>query len=78
MNLTDAVFILRALFQGGPQPTCGDAADADDSGGLNISDPIYLLQHLFQGQAAPPPPGPAACGPDPTADDLACAGAAGC
>jgi len=66
MNLSDAVFLVAHLFQGGPAPACGDAADSDGSGRLNITDPIYVLQRLFrQGPPLPAPDG--ACG-RPAAD----------
>ena len=56
--LTDAVFILQALFLGGPQLPCLDAADANDVGRVDIADPIYLLRYLFLGGMAPPAPFP--------------------
>jgi len=70
-NLSDAIFVLLALFQSGQQPTCPDAADVDDTGVVNLSDPIYLLIHLFQAGPAVPAPGIEACGPDTTVDELA-------
>lgn len=69
-DITDAIFILRFLFQGGTAPRCPDAADVDDTGIVNITDPINLLQFLFLGGPAPRLPGPAQPGPDPTTDDL--------
>jgi hypothetical protein len=71
INLTDAVFSLDALFRGGPQPPCLDAADANDDGNIDISDPIFTLFFLFRGDLTPRPPWPAP-GPDPTADELDC------
>ena len=44
--------------------------DTDASGIIDITDAIFLLQHLFQGGDAPPDPGLAACGSDPTPDAL--------
>jgi outer membrane protein assembly factor BamB len=70
-NLADPIFTLNALFRGGPQPPCADAADADDDGDLNLTDGVYTLDHLFQGGVSPPSPGPTACGADSTDDDLA-------
>ena len=72
VNLTDAIFVLNALFLGGPQPDCADAADMDDSGVLNISDPVFLLESLFRGGAEVPAPGIVDCGADPTSDELRC------
>ncbi|MBI4603304.1 MAG: hypothetical protein HY721_15225 [Planctomycetes bacterium] len=75
-TLTDAVLVLRRLFLGGEALRCEDAADSDDDGALRLTDALFLLLHLFAGGAAPPEPGPARCGPDPTEDALArCAGA---
>ncbi len=72
------VSVLGFLFLGDAAPWCPDAADADDSGVLDITDPIYLLGHLFLGGPAPPPPGLAACGADRTLDRLeACSYPAG-
>jgi len=56
------------LFLGAAEPACLDAADADDSGVLDLTDAIYSLGWQFTGGAVPPPPGPSACGPDPSAD----------
>ncbi len=75
-NLGDAIYILMYLFQNGDKPPCLDAADGNDDGAVDISDPIRLLGHLFVSEAPPPPPYgtiPAACGPDPTPDELKCA-----
>lgn len=72
VNLTDGVHMLRWLFQSGPEPVCLDAADADDSGEVLLTDAVYLLLHLFQSGTAPPAPGIANCGVDPTPDALGC------
>ena len=70
-NISDAVFTLNALFAGGSQPPCADAADMDDNGSVNVSDAVYGLNHLFAGGPATPPPGPGCPGEDPTEDALA-------
>ena len=72
VNLTDATLILKLLFQGERPLACEDAADTNDDGRINITDAIGLLTHLFGGGPAPPAPGPAACGDDPTEDLLEC------
>jgi hypothetical protein len=59
------------LFQSGPAPACEDAADADDSGTLNLTDAITTLRSLFQGAGPLPPPYPES-GFDPTPDGLPC------
>ncbi|HVR73984.1 MAG TPA: CotH kinase family protein, partial [Planctomycetota bacterium] len=70
IDLTDALYILRHLFQSGEMP-CEDAADVDDNGALNLTDVIVLLGYLFQGGAQPPEPFDQE-GADPTEDDLGC------
>jgi hypothetical protein len=77
VDISDAILVLNFLFLGGTPPPCEKSADADDDGRLNLTDPVYVLNHLFQG--GPPPAEPqGACGPDPTADTLACAAAEPC
>lgn len=70
VNVTDALVVLAALFQGTGEPACLDAADTNDDGSFNLTDGIFLLGSLFQGTAQPPAPG-AECGVDPTMDELA-------
>jgi hypothetical protein len=70
VNVTDAVTVLNALFQGATFPACPDTADTDDTGDVSITDAVFLLNALFQGGLQPPAPGIDACGPDPTADEL--------
>ena len=70
-NIADSIFLLAALFSGGPAGTCLDACDANDDGGINIADAIYALAALFSGGPAPTP---TSCGVDPTTTDpLDCA-----
>ena len=77
-NLTDAIFTLRFLFQGGDTPKCKDAADTDDNGRVEITDAIYLLNYLFQGGPAIPLPGESVPGLDPTSDTLEACEGPGC
>ena len=56
VDLTDAVFTLNALFQGGPAPSCRDAADSNDDESLDLTDGVFTLNRLFQG--GPPIPAP--------------------
>jgi hypothetical protein len=58
LNVTDAIAILRHLFQGAPAP-CADAGDADDNEALNLTDAIYVLEYLFRRGPAPAAPYPA-------------------
>jgi hypothetical protein len=70
VDISDAIAILGYLFLGSGTPPCLDAADVDDSGVIDIADPVNLLTFLFQGGVTPPAPGPVACGPDGSDDDL--------
>jgi PKD repeat protein len=76
-DISDAVAILLSLFAGGFQPGCGNACDSNDDEVLDVSDAVYKLGGLFTGGALPPPPF-GACGPDPTAGALGCAGFSPC
>jgi hypothetical protein len=78
MDLSDAITTLGFLFLGEPRSLeCEKSADSDDSGVLDLTDVLAVLNHLFLAGPAPPPPFDA-CGADPTADALGCAGQAGC
>ena len=69
---TDGIYILNFLFLGGAPPICGDAADADDNGSIQLTDGIFILNFLFLGGEGPPAPG-LDCGEDPTpGDELGC------
>ncbi len=70
-DLSDAVFILDYLFLDGPAPYCADAADANDSGFVDISDTIYMLYSLYGGEGPLPAPFPGK-GFDRSADGLFC------
>jgi len=72
VNVSDPVYLLSWLFQGGQAPPCVDAADANDDGSVNMSDGVYLNSWLFSTGPQPPQPGPSTCGEDPTIDSLSC------
>ncbi|KAF0169897.1 MAG: hypothetical protein FD160_3947 [Caulobacteraceae bacterium] len=67
-----AALVLSRLFLGGEALWCEDAADADDSGAIEMNDPIRLLSFLFLAGEPPAAPGPATCGPDVGVDTLSC------
>jgi len=70
IELTDSLVIFSHLFLASPPLlTCPAAADANDSGKVDISDGIYLLDFLFLDGPEPPAPFPL-CGNDPTPDRL--------
>jgi len=73
VDLGDAISILNHLFVKPGAFDCDDALDTNDDGQLDLGDPIYLLNYMFASGSAPPPPGPGACGEDPTPDALGCA-----
>ncbi len=77
-DITDAVNVLSFLFTGGAEPRCKDAADANDDGGVDITDAVFTLSFLFLGGETPSAPGPEACGPDRTPDDLGACSYDGC
>ena len=52
IDLSDPIFLLAALFQGGPQPDCDDVADVNFDLDVDISDAVRLLDHLFLGGGA--------------------------
>ena len=78
VNVADGVSTLGFLFAGNQAPPCFDAADTDDSGQVNVADSIRTFNYLFAHGAAPAPPGPDACGEDPTDDALSCEAFTGC
>ena len=75
-NLTDAVFLLGALFQGQAELPCDDACDSNDDGKSDISDAVNILMALFS--HTEPLPAPDDCGTDPTPDALGCQSFSGC
>ena len=72
VDISDPIYLLGYLFQGGAEPPCDDAADANDDGGRDISDAVSVLNHLFLGGTIPPPLPGGPSGFDPTLDDLGC------
>ena len=69
INISDGVFVLNFLFDGGLAPPCREAANADGFGGIDITDVVYILNFLFIGGHPPPAPYPT-CG---MAGDVECA-----
>jgi len=77
LQITDALRVLDALFVGGAELLCADAADVDDDGSLQLADPVYLLNFLYLGGPFPAAPH-GVCGRDSTVDRLGCLGGAAC
>ena len=53
VNISDAVFLINYVFNGGPAPNPLAAGDADCSGTVTISDAVYLINYIFSGGPAP-------------------------
>ena len=53
IDISDLVFLVAYMFQGGTEPPCLDEANIDGSGGIDISDLVGLVGFMFQG--GPPP-----------------------
>jgi len=57
-DIADAVWIINALFRGGPASDCPDSSDCNGDGMRDLSDATFALAHRFQGGAPPPAPFP--------------------
>lgn len=53
VNITDAVFIIDFIFNGGAAPDPLESADANSDGLVNITDAVYLIRYIFNGGPAP-------------------------
>lgn len=70
LDLSDGIWLLNYLFQGGPIFPCNGANDANGDGALDTGDAIYIVLFYFAGGDAPPSPFPN-CGlmPNQTLED---------
>jgi outer membrane protein assembly factor BamB len=53
VNVTDAVYIIQYIFNGGPAPDPLESADANCDGISNVSDAVYIIEYIFAGGPAP-------------------------
>jgi len=53
VDISDALFIITYIFQGGPAPNPLGRGDADCNGGTDIGDVTFIIAYIFQGGAAP-------------------------
>ena len=53
VDISDAVYLIAYIFQGGPAPNPLVAGDADCSNSVDISDAVYLIAYIFGGGPAP-------------------------
>lgn len=52
VDISDPIFLLGHLFNGGPAPYCPGIADANAGGEVDIADAITILTHLFAANPA--------------------------
>jgi hypothetical protein len=53
-DISDLVYLVTYMFQGGPVPPCLEACDLNGSGtGPDIADLVYLVTYMFQSGPAP-------------------------
>jgi len=53
INISDAVYLIRFIFSGGPRPVPFAAGDVNCDQSVDISDVVYLLVWIFGGGPAP-------------------------
>jgi hypothetical protein len=64
IDISDLVYMVDYMFNGGPAPTCWDEANVDGSGpvippyegpaDIDIADLVYLVDYMFASGPAPP------------------------
>jgi hypothetical protein len=77
VDISDAIGVLKWLFQGGEPPGCEQSADVNNDNQTDVSDAVFLLSWLFAGGFEPPAPFQS-CSPDPDGGTLPCARSAVC
>ena len=57
IDISDLVYLVDFMFNGGPPPRCFEEADLllDTSMQLDISELVYLVEYMFSGGPPPPP-----------------------
>jgi hypothetical protein len=53
VDVDDAVFLLRYIFENGPAPVPVDAGDINCSGAVDTDDVVWLLDYIFSGGNLP-------------------------
>ncbi len=67
INVGDAMYLVKYIFENGPPPPSREAGDANGDCVINVADIVYLINYLFKGGPAPVYCGegaPAKCGND--------------
>ena len=54
IDISDLVYLVDFMFNGGPEPPCFDEANIDGLSTIDISDLVYLVDYMFQGGPTPP------------------------
>ncbi len=57
-DISDPVFVLARLFQGGPAPDCAGPLDCNSDGTIDLTDAVFDLSFQFLAGAPPAPPYP--------------------
>ncbi len=52
-NIADPIFLINALFRGGPPCACADACDSNGDHDLGLADAVYTIMYLFDNKPAP-------------------------
>ena len=58
LNIADGIYMLNALFQGGPMQDCDAANDANSDDSYNAADAIFVFNNQFLNGPAPASPYP--------------------
>ncbi len=53
VNITDAVYLIKYIFEHGNAPQMVNAADANGDGMINVSDASFIIGYIFQGGDPP-------------------------
>ncbi|MCH9031404.1 MAG: right-handed parallel beta-helix repeat-containing protein, partial [candidate division Zixibacteria bacterium] len=53
VNIGDATFVVKYIFESGDSPSCLNQADADGSNDVNIGDATYIVKFIFQDGLSP-------------------------
>ncbi|MBI4584404.1 MAG: hypothetical protein HY717_10320, partial [Planctomycetes bacterium] len=52
-NIADPIYLINALFRGGPEPACDDACDSNGDHALGLADAVHTIMYLFENGPAP-------------------------
>ncbi|MFH1686653.1 MAG: thrombospondin type 3 repeat-containing protein [bacterium] len=55
IDISDLVYLVNYMFNGGPPPPIYEEADINGDGGIDIVDLVYLVNYMFNGGPQPAP-----------------------